>query len=204
MVAHYASQGSLRTPYRVCSLDGATHGVNDELHAVADSEHRELVLLAVFEKAVGNAWGTLDVDAVWAARENDSTGVGAGNALLLWPVGVVVWREPGETHHGGVAGHKQRAHARFTHTPCDELRILRSIIQDEHDRVALEHVGRAVGISPSGGAAATVCKDHDEWLHEMLYMYTKLGAASSHVLRQNDVPRCRQMIRRRDAGRSEQ
>lgn len=93
-------------------------------------------------------------------------------------------------HHGGVAGHEQRAHARFTHAPCDELRVLRSIIQDKNDRVALEHVGRAGGISPSGLRA--VCNNHDDLLRALLQMYPKLGSKQYHVLRRNatkeDVP----------------
>lgn len=66
----------------MCSLDSAAHGVDNELHAVADAEHGELVMLAVFEKAVGHTGGTLDMDAVGATREDNGAGVGTGDALL--------------------------------------------------------------------------------------------------------------------------
>lgn len=75
-------------------FDRAAECVDDELHAVADAEDGQLVLFAVFEKAVGHAGGALHVDAVGAAREDDGAWVGAGDALL-WCGGA--WQQHGST-----------------------------------------------------------------------------------------------------------
>ena len=53
------------------------------LHAVADAQHRDRVLLAVVEEALGDARSALHMHAVGASRQDDGFGVGLLDALLF-------------------------------------------------------------------------------------------------------------------------
>src|SRR5690606_29026724 len=90
-------------------LDLATKSVCNQLHAVADTERRQVLL----QYPVRQLWCVLGIDARRATAEN--------NGLRVQLLHVVP---------RCVMGNKFAKHTDFTHTARDELTVLRAVIED--------------------------------------------------------------------------
>lgn len=96
--------------------DLAAELLDEQLHAVADAEDGDAVLLDIAEKAVGERRGVGEMDGVGSSGEDD----GAGG-------------EGGDGGEGGGAGEAEGEHGEVADAAGDEVGVLGAVVEDEDE-----------------------------------------------------------------------